>query len=225
VSNKKTKKRPSQPGVDRNVQRRQRLEARREAKAAAEKARQRAELRRRIVTRTLATIVIAGLVWFLFLRPDRPTEIGGHELLQFRESIDEPNHVTGTVDYTMNPPVSGQHSASVIACGKYAEQPPAERYVHALEHGAVGLLYDPEGLPIDGIRQLEEIVDQHDSHVLSAPWPGMPTPIAITSWGEMMRLEEVDVPAINEYIDTFIQGGPEQGIDCPMDSNDPFEEQ
>ena len=210
MAKKKRKRRSSPPGVDVNEARRQRLEARRAAKAEAEAKKRRAERRRQLVIRSLSILVLTGLVWFLFFRPSRPDVVAGHPLEQYQESITGPTHVEGTVDYEMNPPVSGQHSPTTVPCGTHAEQPPAEMFVHTLEHGAIGLLYDPEAARPRDIAALEEIAAESESHVLSAPWQPMRTTFAITSWGEMMRLDELDLPAVNEYIDTFREKGPEK---------------
>jgi uncharacterized membrane protein YgcG len=224
VATKRAKKRKRREarGVDPNEVRRQRLEARRQARAEAMDKQRRAERRTKIIRRAIALLLLAGLVWFVLFRNQRPTEIAGHQLDLFSEGRGNPTHVSGTVSYPMTPPVSGQHAPTPIDCGTYAEQPPDESMVHALEHGAIGLLYDPENASIDDIRTLEQIAHDSDSHIFSAPYSGMETTFSIISWGEMMRLDELDVPAVNEYIDTFIRKAPES-IDCPNSQTDTFQ--
>ena len=168
-------------------------------------------------------LIVVGLVWFIFLRTQRPGEIDGHELELLSESIQGQQHVTGTVQYDSTPPVSGSHAASPVPlCGTYGDQIPNEQFVHTLEHGTIGILYDPEEVKVSDVRRIEEIVAGYDSHVLSMPYSTMETPIAVTSWGEMMRLDSLDAGAVREYIDTFRQKGPEK-IDCPMDADDEFQ--
>jgi hypothetical protein len=75
----------------------------------------------------------------------------------------------------------------------------------------------------DDVRALEQIVGDYDRNVFSAPYPGMETPIAIVSWGEMMRLDRVDADAVQEYIATFAGKGPEAGQECPIASERPFQ--
>jgi uncharacterized membrane protein YgcG len=224
VATKRAKKRKRREarGVDANEVRRQRLEVRRQARAEAVEKQRRAERRTKIIRRTIAILLLAGLVWFVLFRNQRPTEIAGHQLDLFSEGRGTPTHVSGTVSYPMTPPVSGQHAPTPIDCGTYAEQPPNENMVHALEHGAIGLLYDPATASIDDIRTLEQIAHDSDSHIFSAPYSGMETTFSIISWGEMMRLDELDVPAVNEYIDMFIRKAPES-IDCPNSQTDTFQ--
>jgi hypothetical protein len=218
----KKKRRRQARATDPNLARQERLEARRQAKAEAEARQRRAEFRAKWIRRGILLVIIVGLTWFFFLRTQRPTEIAGHELDLFSESQGSPPHVDTPVAYPMTPPVSGQHAPTPMGCGTHAEQPPNETMVHALEHGAIGLLFDPERAAEEDIRELEAIVADSDSHVFSAPYSGMETTFSIISWGEMMRLDELDAPAIDEYIDTFIEGGPES-VDCPKDQDATFE--
>jgi Protein of unknown function (DUF3105) len=224
VAKKKTKKRRgTPPGVDPNQARRERLEARRRAKAEELQRRRKAERREKLIRRAVMLLIVVGLVWFIFLRTQRPGEIDGHELELLSESIQGQQHVTGTVQYDSTPPVSGSHAASPVPlCGTYGDQIPNEQFVHTLEHGTIGILYDPEKVKVSDVRRIEEIVAGYDSHVLSMPYPTMETAIAVTSWGEMMRLDSLDAGAVREYIDTFRQKGPEK-IDCPMDADDAFQ--
>jgi hypothetical protein len=221
----KKKQRRAARAADPNEVRRERLEARRQAKAEALAKKQKAERRAKAIRRSIALVLIAGLAWFIFFRNTRPSEIAGNELVLFSDSgvANETSHVPGDVDYPMNPPVRGNHDPQAMPCGTYAEQPDPEQMVHALEHGAVGLLYDPEAVEPEAIADLEGLVGDYDSHVFSAPYPGIPKPFVIVSWGEMMQLDDRDVPAIREYIDTFRDKGPEPGVNCPPGENDTFE--
>lgn len=224
MAKKKTKRRRgTRPDVDPNEIRRERLEARRRAKAEELERRRKAERREKLLRRAVVLLIVAGLVWFVFLRTQRPGEIDGHELELLSESIDGPQHVTGSVQYESTPPVSGSHAASPIpVCGTHGQQIPDEQFVHVLEHGTVAILYDPEKVKLPVIRRIEGVVADYDSHVLSMPYTGMKPPIAVTSWGEMMRLDQLDAGAVREYIDAFREKGPEK-IDCPAGANDAFE--
>jgi hypothetical protein len=222
---KKKKKRPSASGIDPNERRRQRLEARRLAKAEALKAQRRAQLRERIIRYVLLAGLVIVAFWFFFLRGQVPDAIAGHEIEHF--SIAGLNDHTGAdVDYETNPPVSGPHSQDPAACGVYSAPIEDENQVHTLEHGAVGILYQPT-LEESQIEAIEAIVEQRDSHVFSAPDEDMETPIAVTAWGHMMELEEVDRAAITEFIDVFAQGGdaPEASNSCPTTQDSSFLDQ
>jgi len=219
---KKKKKRTTTPGVDPNERRRQRLEARRQAKAEALKAQARAQLRERL----LRYVVIAGLVvvafWFFVLRGQLPDAIAGHEIEHF-STAGSGEHTETEVDYDTNPPVSGPHSQRTAPCGVHSAPMADENQVHTLEHGAVGILYQPT-LEESQIEAIEAIVGERDSHVFSAPDEDMEMTIAVTAWGHMMELEEVDRAAITEFIDVFAEGGdaPEAFQDCPTEADSSF---
>jgi hypothetical protein len=190
-------------------------------KAEAVAAQQRAARRDRFVR----WLVIAGLAvvafWFLFLRGAAPDEIGGHAVAHF-STAGAGQHVD-TPTYTDNPPVSGAHSADVAACGTHATDIPDGNEVHLLEHGAIGILFQPT-LDPDEIGEIEDLVSSYDSHVFSAPDDDMEPLIAVTAWGQKMELGEVDGPAIREFIAEFRKGGdaPEAYQPCPMTSDESF---
>lgn len=173
----------------------------------------------------LYALVGVGVFWFFFLRgPSRPESIRGHELRLFDESQGVQRHVEQgqTVDYETTPPAFGAHDPRPLPCGVWGEQQPGEQFVHSLEHGVVGLLFTPQGANPQTIERLEAIAGGFDSHVLSMPFAGMEHPITLVSWGEMMELDELDEPAVREYIETFRDKGPESGQQCPSQVDSPF---
>lgn len=219
---KKRKRRARRPDApDPQEQRQQRLAARREAKA-----RQMAELRRKrqreTFVRLVSILAIGGLIfWFIFLRDRAPTEINGNTIETL--SVSGLNqHTRETVQYETSPPVSGRHAPGIQPCGLFGQPIQNEIQVHMLEHGAVGVQYRPD-LDIEDIRRIEAIVEDYPSHVFSAPYSEIETPIAVTSWARIMRLDSFDEDSIREYVDHFRDRGPEANQPCPMDADQPYE--
>ncbi|HEV2756279.1 MAG TPA: DUF3105 domain-containing protein [Actinomycetota bacterium] len=224
MAKKKKKNRP--PDFDPNQRKRERIEARRQAKAEELERRRKAARRERLVRRVGLVVLLVLAFWFLFIRGGPPDAIAGHEIEHYSTSNGNPDHVDFDVTYDMSPPVSGQHRVQSAPCGTHGTPVEDELFVHTLEHGVVAIVYDPS-LPIDDIRQIEEIVGSYPSYTLAAPYAAeMDTPIAVVAWAHIMRLDEVDGTAIREFIDVFRQGGdaPEAGdVPCPNDAEDEFQ--
>ncbi|MFN2490499.1 MAG: DUF3105 domain-containing protein [Actinomycetota bacterium] len=223
MAKKKAKStRRTSSGAEAQERRLQRLDARRLAREQALAARLRAERRARLV-RMGGMVMIGGALVALFLfltRPEStPDQIGGHPIQKLGES-GSGDHVSGTVDYDSTPPVHGPHDPNSAPCGVHGEPIPNERQVHSLEHGAVGIQYLPDADPED-IARIEDIARGFDSGVFSAPHPGMESNFAVTSWGELMELNTLDVDAIDRYIAAFRGNGPED-VTCENTVDEPF---
>ena len=208
-------------GAEKQEQRQRRLEEKRRQREEALERQAKAARRERLVRIMLVSLLVVGGIWFFFLRNKPPTEIGGHDLLASSQA-GEGQHTSETVTYDTVPPVAGSHAATSAPCGVHAEQIPNENLVHTFEHGAIGLLYEPD-VEIDQIRELEEIVGEYQTHIFSAPYAEMDSPIVISAWGFRMPLDEVDAPAIREFVDEFREKGPEEQP-CPKQADTPFEE-
>ncbi|MGH2751336.1 MAG: DUF3105 domain-containing protein [Actinomycetota bacterium] len=219
--NKRKKQQQRPPGVDPNEKRRQRLEEKRRQREAAAKARRRAEFRERLVRGMVFAGIVVAAIWFFFLRTQTPSEIDGFEVQTFRE---QRGHTNQPVDYPMTPPVTGNHAENAAPCGVHGVQIPDELFVHSLEHGTVGVLYDPNTVEVETIRDIEALVSEYDDRTISAPYANTQTPITLTSWGELMRLPGYEEDTIREYIDSFRGKGPER-IACDNESESPFDPQ
>ncbi|MHB8451912.1 MAG: DUF3105 domain-containing protein [Mycobacteriales bacterium] len=133
------------------------------------------------------------------------------------------NHVTGPVTYSVTPPVGGDHNGAWMTCGVYDQPVPVERAVHNLEHGAVWITYQPS-LPPAEVGQLrafearQSVVGSTGSRYVDlTPFPGLPTPIVISSWGFQLRLSSPADPRLQQFVDKFRASAkytPEYGGSC-----------
>lgn len=124
------------------------------------------------------------------------------------------NHVNGDVDYDQTPPVGGPHNPVWLACNGtiYDEPVVQEQAVHALEHGAVWITYQPN----IGGEQIAALEDRMAGYTFMSPLPEQLSPIVLTAWGFQLALENADDPRIAQFLQRFRQGPqtPEPGATC-----------
>jgi hypothetical protein len=122
------------------------------------------------------------------------------------------DHVTGPVTYSVTPPVGGQHNATWMNCGIYDKPVPSERAVHNLEHGAVWITYRPS-LPQSEVNQLRAFAGKQtmvspaegapSRYMDLTPYPGLPSPIVISSWGFQLKVSSPADPRLQQFVNTF----------------------
>jgi Protein of unknown function (DUF3105) len=144
-------------------------------------------------------------------------------------------HVTGPVTYSVTPPVGGDHNAEWMNCGVYDKPVPNERAVHNLEHGAVWITYQPS-LPQSEVSQLRAFFGRQtvlspagagaSRYVDLTPYPGLPAPIVVSSWGFQLRLTSPTDPRLQEFVNRFRvtqKYSPEYGAPCTGGTGTPLE--
>jgi hypothetical protein len=118
------------------------------------------------------------------------------------------NHVNGPVQYSVTPPVGGDHNAEWMNCGVYDQPVPNERAVHNLEHGAVWITYQPS-LPASEVQQLRDFEAKQSvepggsRYVDVTPYPGLPSPIVISSWGFQLKVTSPTDPRLQQFVNKF----------------------
>ncbi|MGA3489349.1 DUF3105 domain-containing protein [Micromonosporaceae bacterium DT55] len=155
----------------------------------------------------LVAVSIVGYTAFLAFNGSKPWEeraaaIDG--ISNFRESDPElvagGNHVTGSVNYTVVPPVAGEHNAAWQNCtGNVYDAPIAnEHAVHSLEHGAIWITYRPDLAP-EQVAKLQERVVGTEKMMMS-PFDGLDSPISLQAWGYQLKLDNADDSRIDDFI-------------------------
>ena len=114
--------------------------------------------------------------------------------------------------YSVTPPVGGQHNATWMNCGIYDKPVPNERAVHNLEHGAVWITYRPS-LPQSEVSQLRAFAEKQtmvppaegaaSRYMDLTPYPGLPSPIVISSWGFQLKVSSPADPRLQQFVDKF----------------------
>ncbi len=125
----------------------------------------------------------------------------------------EATHVDGTVDYPQDPPAGGPHAPIWLNCGIYDQAVPDENAVHALEHGAVWVTYDP-ALSEAEVQTLRDAVPS--TYAVLSPYPGLPAPVVVSAWDAQLRLDGVDDPRLASFIQAYWKSpnAPEPGALC-----------
>ncbi|NCN58897.1 hypothetical protein COW99_04665 [Candidatus Roizmanbacteria bacterium CG22_combo_CG10-13_8_21_14_all_38_20] len=125
-------------------------------------------------------------------------------------SIEGRSHVSSGTDvsYKTNPPTSGDHLAQAENWGTYSKEIDDKAGVHGLEHGGVWISY--KDISKEDIKVLEGIGKENSLSVIVSPRSANDVPIAVVSWGRMMKLESVDKAVIQKYIDTYKNDSPEK---------------
>src|SRR4030042_1315540 len=85
-----------------------------------------------------------------------------------------------------DPPAGGSHEAPWLPCAAYDEPVRNEYAVHALEHGAIWITYQPD-LDAAAIDDLEGYARR--SEVIVSHSPGLDSPIVLSAWGRQLRLD------------------------------------
>lgn len=197
----------------------QQREARRAVKLAAFRKQQATDKRNRIIGIVSASVgaaavlaVLVAVVVTSSLPKTSPDAITIDGLQTYRNIT--AGHVEGPVDYAQNPPAGGEHAPAWLNCGVYSEPVPNENAVHAQEHGAVWVTYDPEEVTGDALTTLQQSVPS--TYSVLSPIPGLQAPVIVSAWANQVELDGVDDPRLQEFVDKFWQGGdaPEAGAPC-----------
>jgi hypothetical protein len=122
-------------------------------------------------------------------------------------------HTQAKVHYRTNPPTSGAHNPVPAPDRVYAVAPPAENYVHSLEHGRIELQYRP-GAPAAVRNALLAVYRASTHHMLLFPNnTGMAYEVAATAWKHRIGCLHFNaqVPdALGRFRDAYRDRGPEQ---------------
>ena len=109
--------------------------------------------------------------------------------------------------YNSNPPTSGPHSEA-LPWGFNDEEIPDENAVHNLEHGGIWISY--KNLDVESVDVLREIARANSQSVIISPRIANDSSVAVVSWGQVLKLDNVDREKINEFIKNNINNSPEK---------------
>lgn len=163
-------------------------------------------------------LIIAGLAVYLV-----PKYEDKQEIAKFTPSSSNPDpsdkidgvtkvyypagqHVEPTqrVAYDQSPPFGGPHDAVWATCTGivYPNQLRSENAVHALEHGAIWITYNPDTIAPGDLDTLKSKVEG-EQYLLLSPYPGLDKPISVQSWGHQLKVDSAGDKRIDEFIEAL----------------------
>lgn len=112
--------------------------------------------------------------------------------------------------YNSNPPTSGPHFGDGTAGPGIKTEPVSDELVlHSMEHGAAVLWYKADLLESD-ISRIRDVFQSASGKKIMLPRPDLDVPVALTSWGYLLKLETIDEAKIKEFIETNNDRAPEK---------------
>lgn len=203
--------------------------ARIEEMRRAEKARER---RNRLLVIAASVVVVAGLVaGSVVLVQSQSDDDGGGAAADSKNSGkfvtgDDGvrkwegelgrNHVTKAVDYSVSPPVGGDHNPVWMNCNGdvYTDEINNTNAVHSLEHGAVWVTYNASADKADVDALAAKV--KKTPYTLMSPVDGQKDPIMLSAWGHQRTVTGAEDPNVDAFFEKFVQGEqtPEPGAAC-----------
>lgn len=124
-----------------------------------------------------------------------------------------------TIKYNSNPPTSGPHLPVWEKYGIKDKEVKDELLVHSLEHGYIIVSYNcaklPKGTDCNAFKkQLSDIANEKRTwKMIVIPRANLDVPLALTAWGHLDKMDQVDKNRIIAFIDEFRDQGPEKTIE------------
>ena len=144
-----------------------------------------------------------------------PSDISG--LATYKYAAGQ-KHVSTPVDYKQSPPVGGPHDPYWADCTGtvYPVDIRHENAVHALEHGAVWITYNPKKVSPADVATLAKLVSNQPGRLMS-PYAGLDSPISIQSWNHQLKVSKASDKRLKQFADFFTTNPsyyPEIGASC-----------
>jgi hypothetical protein len=157
----------------------------------------------------VAIIAVIVVIVLAVNNPAVPAGLMGDEV-----AIDSSNHVSNDSipgPYHSNPPAGGPHFDTNFTAHFYQESElaglpknPQGYLVHSLEHGYVIFWYNCQAPNTDCAAlkaTIQKVMDETGGTKLIAyPWPNMDIPLAMTSWGRILKFPTVDAAQMKQFV-------------------------
>ncbi len=185
---------------------------------------QRRERRIKIISFSVAGVLILGTVGAGALIIKNANDKKKAQVAAAKSPIDgvqtysnlSRNHVNTPVSYPQTPPVGGDHNPVWLNCmGTVYDKPVQnENAVHSMEHGAVWVTYNGKATP-DDISTLSAKV-KGTPYSLMSPYPDEKGTVTLTAWGTQLVVDSAKDPRVEKFFTKYVQGPQTQepGASC-----------
>jgi hypothetical protein len=160
----------------------------------------------------LTLVIIVGGVWLSSKEGEKTSQKLSKPMMGEKMMDEGAIHVARNethLAYSSNPPTSGPHWAGVAGPG-IKDKPVADELVlHSMEHGAVVVWYRSD-LSQEDVDKIKEAFNSASGKKIMLPRASLDVPVALTSWGYLLKLEIIDGGVIKEFIETNNDRAPEK---------------
>lgn len=162
----------------------------------------------------VTVFILIGGVWFLSVQDTKRSKKEAKSFIGDKvEETGNGFHVKrgeSHSGYSTNPPSSGPHWGDGVAgTGIHDTEVPDELLVHSLEHGAAILWYKAD-LPKDEVEKLKTVFNAASGKKIMVPRKNLDVPVALTSWGWILKQKSIDEAKITEFLETNNDRAPEK---------------
>ena len=166
-----------------------------------------------LVIGLLTVALIIGLIWFGSKESEQRQKKLAKLLIGEKIADQGGAHIARNAThppYNSNPPTSGWHWGNGTAGpGIKNKAVPDELVVHSMEHGAAVVWYRDD-LPQSDVDKIKEAFNNSSGKKIMLPRKDLDVPVALTSWGYLLKLESIDEGKIKEFIETNNDRAPEK---------------
>jgi hypothetical protein len=162
-----------------------------------------------------------------------PTGTGGCDTVLYDPPEQASPHVEecSKLEHITNPPTSGAHYGRWADFKSYDKPVLRGFYLHAMEHGAIVLVYNcPAGCQsevalmqafIDALPDDRECMGMPRTRILLTPDPKLDVPFAAASWGHLLEGQCFDPKLVGEFVAAHYAMAPEDVCAAGIDPFDP----
>lgn len=159
----------------------------------------------------ITVLIVVGSVWLLTAQGAKEQEKLGRPLMGDEVKIQTTQHIQPGAShepYNSNPPTGGWMYDGTAGAGIHDKEVADELLVHSLEHGAAIVNYKADLAPAD-VEKLKSVFNSASGKKIMVPRKNLDVPVALTSWGRLLKLQTIDEAKIKEFIDTNNNRAPE----------------